>query len=112
MKKLIIAGLTALVVASSSVCAEGDSSKEIHNTAVVDSGTYTVTAYRVDPEEKEIYVKTSEGKILELYFKKETKLTRGGKEVPFSALKEGQQLEITVEKSGKHLKPLSVIILG
>lgn len=111
MKKLIIAGIAALIVISPTVYAEDDSSKEVHNTSIVDSGTYKVTAFRVDPEEKEIYVKTSDGKILELYFKKETKLTKAGKEVPFTTLKKDQKLEINVEKAGKHLKPLSVTIL-
>jgi CspA family cold shock protein len=85
--------------------------KEIRNTSVVDSGTYTVTAQRVDPDEKEIYVKTDDGKILELYFKDDTKLSKDGKDVSFSELKKGQRLEIKVEKVGNHLKPLAVVIL-
>lgn len=77
----------------------------------MDSGTYTVTAQRVDPDEKEIYVKTDDGKILELYFKDDTKLSKDGKDVSFSELKKGQRLEIKVEKVGNHLKPLAVVIL-
>lgn len=111
MKTLLTLITTALVALSPAALAADDSSKEIRNTSVVESGTYQVTAHRVDPEEKEIYVKTSDGKILELYFKDDTKLTQGGKDVPFTTLKDGQSLEITVEKSGNHLKPLTVAIL-
>ena len=92
-------------------CAEDDSSKEIHNTSVVESGTYQVTAKRVDPEEKEIYVTTEDGKTLELYFSDATKLTQGGKDVAFDALKNGQKLEVQVEKDGNKLRPLAVTIL-
>ncbi|MFM8363607.1 MAG: hypothetical protein ACKOAS_00460, partial [Verrucomicrobiota bacterium] len=94
-----------------SALADDDSSKEIRNTSLVDSGTYQVTAKKVDPEEKEIYVTTADGKTLELYFGKTTKLTQGGKDVAFDALKNGQKLEVQVEKSGKKLKPLAVSIL-
>lgn len=94
-----------------SAIATDDSSKEIHNTSVVESGTFKVTAKKVDPEEKEIYVTTAEGKTLELYFSDATKLTQGGKAVGFEALKNGQKLEVQVEKSGSKLKPLAVSIL-
>ena len=93
------------------VSAEDDSSEEIHNTSVVESGTYQVTAKKVDPEEKEIYVTTEDGKTLELYFSDATKLTQGGKDVAFEALKNGQKLEVQVEKDGNKLRPLAVTIL-
>lgn len=109
MKKILSILAFTLVLGSS--FATDDSSKEIRNTSVVDSGTYTVTARKVDPEEKEIYVLTADGKTLELYFSKATKLTQGGKVVPFDALKNGQKLEIQVEKAGSKLKPLAVTIL-
>lgn len=111
MKKIITTLATVAFALSMPAYAEDDSHKEIHNTAVVESGTYTVTAHRVDPEEKEIYVKTDDGKILELYFKDDTKLTKGGEDVKFDALKNGQKLEVKVEKDGKHMKPLAVTIL-
>lgn len=107
----ILLALFVSLLAVGSALATDDNSKEIHNTSVVDSGTYTVTAKRVDPEEREIYVTTAEGKTLELYFSDTTKLTQGGKAVAFDALKNGQQLEIQVEKSGNKLKPLAVTIL-
>lgn len=88
--------------------AEEDSSKEIRNTSVVESGVYQVTA---SPEEKEIYVTTADGKTFELYFRDATKLTRGGQAATFDALKNGQKLEVQVEKDGNKLKPLSVAIL-
>jgi len=112
MKKLIAISTAALITALAPLAlADDDSSKEIRNTTVVDSGTYTVTAHRVDPDEKEIYVKTSDGKILELYFKADTKLLKAGKEVKFESLAKGQKLEVQVEKSGNHLKPVQVTIL-
>lgn len=111
MKTLLTLITVTTLAFGSAAYAADDSSQEIHHTALLDSGTYTVTAERVDPEEKEIYVKTADGKILELYFKARTKLTQGGKDVEFSALKKGQKLEVKVEKSGKHLNPLEVKIL-
>jgi hypothetical protein len=110
MKKLLtLAASFALV--SVSFAEDGDSSKEIRNTSLVESGIYQVTAKKVDPEEKEIYVTMEDGKVLELYFSDATKLTQGGKEVGFEALKNGQKLEVQVEKDGAKLKPLAVSIL-
>lgn len=109
MKTLIALLISALTLGST--LATEDSSKEIRNTSVVDSGTYTVTAKKVDPEEKEIYVTTAEGKTLELYFSDATKLTQGGKTVTFDALKNGQKLEVQVEKTGNKLTPVAVTIL-
>ena len=91
--------------------AADDSSEEIRNTSVVESGTYQVTAKKVDPEEKEIYVTMEDGKVLELYFSDATQLTQGGQVVAFEALKNGQKLEVQVEKEGSKLKPVAVVIL-
>lgn len=101
----------AVAFTATFVSAADDSSEEIHNTAVVESGTYRVMAKKVDPEEKEIYVTTADGMTLELYFSDATKLTQGGKVVGFDALKNGQMLEVQVEKAGNKLKPLAVAIL-
>jgi CspA family cold shock protein len=113
MKSLLVSVFAAVSILALAplVAAEDDSSEEIRNTSTVESGTYRVTAKRVDPEEKEIYVTTEDGKILELYFSDATKLTQGGKDVTFDALKNGQKLEVQVEKDGSKLKPLSVAIL-
>lgn len=110
MNKLVLLAVAAALVSVVSA-SEDDSSKEIRNTSVVESGTYQVVAKRVDPEEKEIYVTMEDGKILELYFSDATKLTQGGKDVEFAALKNGQKLEVKVEKDGNKLKPLAVSIL-
>jgi hypothetical protein len=106
----LIAVLAVCTLAPLAVAAD-DSSKEIRNTTVVESGTYQVSATKVDPEEKELYVTTADGKTLELYFSDATKLTRSGQAVAFDALKNGQKLEVQVEKDGNKLKPLSVTIL-
>lgn len=110
MKPILLA-LTLACLHIASVSAEDDSSEEIRNTSVVESGTYQVSARRVDPAEKEIYVTTGDGKTLELYFSDATKLTQGGKDVAFDALKNGQRLEVQVEKDGNKLKPIAVTIL-
>lgn len=112
MYKFVLSAVSAALVSLSAASAsEDDSSKEIRNTSVVESGTYRVTAKKVDPEEKEIYVTMEDGKVLELYFSDATKLTHGGKDVVFDALKNGQKLEVQVEKDGARLKPMAVTIL-
>ncbi len=80
------------------------------STDVVDSGTYQGTIKEVEADKSEIYVGTADGKTLELYFTDNTKLTRNGTPVEFSALKEGQNVVVEVEKVGKRLDPLSVQI--
>jgi len=82
-----------------------------HQTDVVESGTYDGTIQKVKPEEKEIYVKTENGKTLELYFIEETKLTENGNSVEFKALESGQKVSVKVKKVGKRLDPLSVKII-
>lgn len=79
-------------------------------TDVVESGTYTGTVIEVEADKSEIYVKTEDGKTLELYFIEDTKLTQNDEEVPFSALEEDQTVEVEVEKVGKRLDPLTVKI--
>lgn len=80
------------------------------STDVVDSGTYQGTVKEVEPDKTEIYVETTDGKTLELYFTDQTTLTQNGEPVEFSALQEGQTVEVEVEKVGKRLDPLSVDI--
>jgi hypothetical protein len=78
-------------------------------TDVVESGTYEGKIVEVEADKDEIYVE-SKGKKLELYFIDETELLRGEEPVEFSALEEGQQVEVTVEKVGKRLDPKKVVI--
>lgn len=49
--------------------------------------------------------------MLELYFTDQTKLTQNGQAASFDALKEGQNLEATVEKKGNRLEPMTVNIM-
>ncbi len=84
---------------------------EMSEVDLVESGTYTGTADKVDPEEMEIYVKLEDGKTIELYLKESTPIMKGTETVGFDALKEGQKLEVEVEKSGEHLNPVSVKIM-
>lgn len=81
------------------------------STDVVDSGTYKGKIKEVEPEKDEIYVTTEDDKILELYFTEKTKLTRKGEPAEFSALEEGQKVEVEVEKKGQKLDPIRVDIL-
>src|SRR5688572_18242311 len=80
-------------------------------TDVVDSGVYQGTVEEVEADKTEIYVKTADGKLLELYFTESTTLTKGGETVPFTELAEGKKVEVEVKKEGKRLDPVSVKIL-
>jgi major membrane immunogen (membrane-anchored lipoprotein) len=85
---------------------------ENKNTDVVESGTYQGIAEEVEPGEKEIYVRTADDKLVELYFTDDTKLmTNDGQTTTFDALKENGKVEITVEKKGNKNFPVSVKIL-
>lgn len=102
MKSLITKSLLFLSIIFFMACG--------NSTDVVESGTYTGKIIEVEADKSEIYVKTDDGKTLELYFIEDTKLTQNGEEVPFSALEEDQTVEVEVEKVGKRLDPLSVKI--
>ena len=102
MKSLITKSLLFLSIIFFMACG--------NSTDVVESGTYTGKIIEVEADKSEIYVKTEDGKTLELYFIEETKLTQNGQEVPFSALEENQSVEVEVEKVGKRLDPISVKI--
>lgn len=80
-------------------------------TDVVESGTYVGTVDEVEPEKSEIYVVTEDDKRLELYFTETTELTRNGEVVAFDALEKGQNVQVTVEKVGQRLDPISVVIV-
>ena len=80
-------------------------------TDVVESGTYQGTVHEVEADKTEIYVKTADDRLLELYFTEATTLTRNGQAVEFSELAEGQKVEVEVKKEGKRLDPISVKIL-
>lgn len=119
MKRFLTASIASMLLATAMYScdtpdkheADDDSSVEIENTDVVPTGTYTGVAEKVDPDEKEIYVKTTDGKTLELYFKANTTLTRNDQKAEFSELKKGQNVEVTVEKKGDKLEPQTVKIL-
>jgi CspA family cold shock protein len=81
------------------------------STDVVESGTYQGTVDKVEAEKSEIYVETGDGKRLELYFTDSTELTQQGNPATFDVLKEGQKVEVTVEKVGQRLDPLRVNIM-
>lgn len=103
MKKLktLAAALLLAVVALS--CGE--------KTDVVDSGVYQGTVEEVEADKTEIYVRTSDDKLLELYFTETTTLTKDSAAVPFSELAEGKKVEVEVKREGNRLDPVSVKIL-
>lgn len=87
----------------------GEASRD---TDIVESGTYQGVAEEVDPGEQEIYVRTADGKLLELYFTEQTTLTRAdGSSAEFGELTEGGNVEVQVEKTGNKLEPIAVKIL-
>lgn len=85
--------------------------KELDDTDLVPSGTYTGRARIVDREEKEIYLDLEDNRTLELYTSNDTEFMRNGEQVDFDALEQGQRLEVEVERQGESLKPLRVRIL-
>lgn len=114
MKKIIFLMAVIAATATAFIACNNNrnsSSEEIEHTDVVPSGTYMGVAERVDPGEREIYVKTSDGKTLELYFTDNTQLLQNDQPVEFSALAEGQNVEVTVEKMGERLEPMTVKIM-
>jgi hypothetical protein len=80
-------------------------------TDVVPSGTYKGTVDKVEASKSVIYVKTDDGKRLELYFTETTKLMQDGAEGQFGNVAKGQKVEVEVEKVGQRLDPLMVTIL-
>ena len=103
MNHLRIASIITLVMLFMSACGE--------QTSVVESGTYNGTITEVNAEETEIYVELDSGELIELYFTDATTLTRDGEEVPFSAIEMNDRIEVTVEKTGQRLDPVSVVLL-
>lgn len=103
MKNLIAKGVLLSALFLFMACGE--------STDVVESGTYQGTIKEVEAAKTEIYVSTDDNKTLELYFTDSTSLMRSGSEVDFSELKEGQKVEVEVEKMGKKLNPISVKIM-
>lgn len=84
---------------------------ENKDTDLVPSGTYKGKAETVDSGEKEVYVRTTDNKLLELYFTDKTTITKNGESVNFDQLQEGEMVEVQVEKKGKKLDPISVKLL-
>lgn len=90
---------------------ETQETKELEDTQLVPSGTYTGEAIIVDSEQQEVYVKLDDNTTIELYFSNETQIMRNGEQVQFNALQEGQTVEVEVERSGESLKPKVVRIM-
>ena len=112
MKKVVLMfAAVMLILTGFQSCKDGEGNTELENTDLVESGTYLGTAKQVDDEEREIYLETEDGKVLELYFTDQTELTQNGQNVDFEALEQGQRVQVTVEKKGKRLEPVRVVIM-
>jgi hypothetical protein len=86
---------------------------ENKNTDVVETGTYQGVLQEVDPGEKEIYVKTADDKLIELYFVEKTKVVNeDGSAASFENLEQNGKVEVEVEKKGNKNVPISVKILN
>lgn len=81
-------------------------------TSVVESGTYNGTISEINAEETEIYVQLESGERIELYFTENTTLSQNGEEVSFSTIQVDDRVEVTVEKTGQRLDPVSVVLLN
>lgn len=103
MKKINLILFGVVLIGLVTACGE--------STDVVESGTYTGTIAELNADETEIYVETQDDQRLELYFTETTELTQSGQAIPFSTLEEGQRVEVTVEKTGQRLDPISVKLL-
>lgn len=84
---------------------------ENKDTTVVESGTYMGTAETVDQGEKEIYVRTDEDQLIELYMTDSTKMMMNGKKVMFDKVEKGQKVKVSVEKKGNKNVPMSVTLM-
>lgn len=78
---------------------------------VVESGSYMGTISEVEADETEIYVDLDNGKKLELYFTDNTQVTMNGNSATFEDLSEGAKVEVTVEKKGQRMEPVTVKIM-
>ena len=103
MNQLKAISIFAVLLLIISACGE--------ETSVVESGTYTGNIEKVEADKTEIYVKLESGKLIELYFTDNTTLTKDGETVPFSTIEANDRVEVTVEKTGKRLDPVSVKLL-
>ncbi|MCX2575398.1 hypothetical protein [Pedobacter sandarakinus] len=103
--------MIALALAAAGMFTLPSCNDENEKTDIVESGTYQGTAEKVDGDEKEIYVRTADNKLLELYLTDSTTLTKGGATVPFDSVKKDGMLEVRVEKRGNKMAPLAVDIL-
>ncbi|MGB3181051.1 MAG: hypothetical protein WBB45_06655 [Cyclobacteriaceae bacterium] len=81
------------------------------NYDVVESGSYMGTIAEVEADEREIYVDLDDGRKLELYFTDQTQVMMNGNPATFEDLEDGAKVEVTVEKNGQRMDPVSVMIM-
>jgi CspA family cold shock protein len=65
---------------------------------------------KINPSDKEFYIKTSAGKKGEFYTTEKTEFYQGDKKITFGDLKKDQSVTVEADKKGKRLDPLKVVV--
>jgi UDP-N-acetyl-D-galactosamine dehydrogenase len=65
---------------------------------------------RINPGDKEFYIKTKEGKVGEFYTTDKTEFFKAGNKITFGDLKKEDVVSVEADKKGKRLDPLKVTV--
>jgi CspA family cold shock protein len=65
---------------------------------------------KINPADKEFYIKTSEGKVGEFYTTSKTEFFKSGNKITFNDLKKDDVVSVEADKKGKRLDPLKVTV--
>lgn len=65
---------------------------------------------KINPGDKEFYIKTKEGKVGEFYTTDKTEFFKAGNKITFGDLKKDQEVIVEADKKGKRLDPLKVTV--
>lgn len=65
---------------------------------------------KINPGDKEFYIKTKEGKIGEFYTTDKTEFFKAGSKITFGDLKKDDEVSVDADKKGKRLDPLKVTV--
>ena len=65
---------------------------------------------KINPADKEFYIKTTEGKVGEFYTTNKTEFFKAGNKITFGDLKKDDVVSVEADKKGKRLDPLKVTV--
>lgn len=65
---------------------------------------------KINPGDKEFYIKTKEGKVGEFYTTDKTEFFKAGNKITFGDLKKEDEVSVEADKKGKRLDPLKVTV--